>query len=63
MDPFGDHALTCTSSGTYRRHNRVRDTPFHLAQEAARDPKLEVTLPTLPTDPQIYYAAPPLESP
>ena len=51
MDPFGDHALTCTSSGTYRRHNRIRDTLFHLAKEATWDPKLEVTLPNLPDRP------------
>ena len=47
MDSLGDHALTCASAGLYRRHNRVRDTVFHLAREAGWAPELEVALPAL----------------
>ena len=41
MDPFGDHSLSCASAGLYRRHNRIRDTLFFLAQEAGWRPQLE----------------------
>ena len=47
MDSMGDHALSCHSSGLYRRHNRIRDSLFHLAKEAGWAPQLEVALPSL----------------
>ena len=47
MDSLGDHSLTCPSAGLYRRHNRLRDTLFLLAQEAGWAPEREVNLPAL----------------
>jgi hypothetical protein len=45
MDSSGDHALCCTSNGTYRRHNHVRDQLFSLANLAGWSPELEVVIP------------------
>ena len=45
MDPFGDHALCCPASGTYKRHNRLRDLLYLLGQQAGWAPDLEVTIP------------------
>jgi hypothetical protein len=45
MDHSGNHALCCTRSGLYRRHNRVRDTLYCLASKAGCQPQLEATLP------------------
>ena len=53
MDAMGDHALSCPSTGLYRRHNRIRDAFFELAHDAGWSPELEVSLPGLaerPTD-------------
>ena len=44
MDPWGDHALCCSHAGTSRRHNRVRNTIWALAEEAGWRPSLEATL-------------------
>ena len=41
MDSFGDHSLSCASTGMYRRHNRVRDTLFTLSKQAGWRPLLE----------------------
>lgn len=48
MDPWGDHALSCTPAGLYRRHNRVRDTLWRLTQKAGWQPELEKTVPGHP---------------
>ena len=45
MDPAGDHALSCASNGTYRRHNHLRDRLFSLTQLAGWSPELEQTIP------------------
>ena len=44
MDPAGDHALSCPSNGTYRRHNHLRDRLFGLSQLAGWAPELEVSI-------------------
>ena len=45
MDPGGDHALSCASNGTYRRHNHLRDCLFSLSQLAGWCPELEQSIP------------------
>ena len=45
MDPAGDHALSCATNGTYRRHNHLRDRLFTLSQLAGWTPELEQTIP------------------
>jgi hypothetical protein len=45
LDVHGDHALACTASGLYRRHNRVRDAIFELSRTAGWAPESEVMLP------------------
>ena len=45
MDPAGDHALSCPSNGTYRRHNHLRDRLFGLSQLAGWAPALEQAIP------------------
>ena len=45
MDSAGDHALSCPSNGTYRRHNHLRDRLFGLTQLAGWAPELEQTIP------------------
>jgi len=34
QDAFGDHAVTCTSMGLYRRHNYMRDALLRLCADA-----------------------------
>ena len=46
MDPFGDHALSCSASGLYRRHNRLRDLMYLLTQQAGWAPDIEVAIPS-----------------
>ena len=45
MDAAGDHALSCPSNGTYRRHNHLRDRLFALGQVAGWAPELEQAIP------------------
>jgi hypothetical protein len=45
MDAAGDHALSCPSNGTYRRHNHLRDRLFGLSQLAGWAPELEQAIP------------------
>ena len=45
MDSAGDHALSCPSNGTYRRHNHLRDRLFGLGQLAGWAPELEQAIP------------------
>ena len=45
MDAAGDHALSCPSNGTYRRHNHLRDRLFGLGQLAGWAPELEQAIP------------------
>ena len=40
-----DHALSCPSNGTYRRHNHLRDRLFGLGQLAGWAPELEQAIP------------------
>ena len=42
MDPFGDHALSCPSLGTYGRHNDLRNKFSELCQEAGLKVEVEV---------------------
>ena len=44
----GDHSLACTSSGIYRRHNKVRDLVAEECRRAGWEAQLEVAVP-LPT--------------
>ena len=45
QDPFGDHALSCTALGIYRRHNTVRDCIAAMAASFGLSCRTEVTLP------------------
>ena len=45
MDPFGDHAVCCASSGLYWHHDRVRDALMQLTKKAGWNPELEVCIP------------------
>ena len=45
MDAAGDHALSCASNGTYRRHNHLRDRLYGLTQLAGWDPEVEQAIP------------------
>lgn len=45
QDSFGDHALSCTALGLYKRHNAVRDAVAGLAGAAGIQCRTEVTLP------------------
>ena len=45
LDVHGDHALACSASGLYRRHNRVRDAIWELSRTAGWTPESEVMLP------------------
>ena len=45
MDAAGDHALSCPSNGTYRRHNHLRDRLFGLCQLAGWAPEVEQAIP------------------
>ena len=51
QDPFGDHALSCSSSGLYQRHNRLRDTLAHWRRKAGWSPLLEQNLPNSSSGP------------
>ena len=42
MDPFGDHALSCHSLGTYGRHNELRNKFASLCQDAGLKVQVEV---------------------
>ena len=45
MDVAGDHALSCPSNGTYRRHNHLLDRLFGLSQLAGWAPEIEQAIP------------------
>jgi hypothetical protein len=45
MDSAGDHALSCPSNGTYRRHNHLRDRLFGLSQLAGWAPDVGQAIP------------------
>ena len=45
QDSYGDHALSCSALGLYKRHNTVRDAVAGLASAAGIQCRTEVTLP------------------
>ena len=45
QDSYGDHALSCSAMGLYKRHNTVRDTVSSLAASAGIQCRTEVALP------------------
>ena len=45
MDSSGDHAVCCSATGLYKRHNRVRYCLLSLGREAGWNPEVEVSLP------------------
>ena len=45
QDPFGDHALSCTAMGLYRRHNTLRDAFVDIATSAGLACRTSVGLP------------------
>jgi hypothetical protein len=45
LDPFGDHALSCTACGLYARHNRLRNALAAEYSSSGQAVQLEVHLP------------------